>query len=159
MAVSTTKSSAKRAPAAPAKPAEPDGKPSTTEQMAADATVADVEFPDGCPELRAPHEMSRRERVPYFKALTEVGRLQKDQPASFAAAAAGDDETPTEIRLEDAVAVTEMLVAIEDLLVTTAADEAVFQEWAARVDDAVLVQAFNAFMRRKQPGEAQSSAG
>ena len=38
-----------------------------------------------------------------------------------------------------------------------AADQKAFERWATRVTDADLVKAFNVYMRKAQPGEADSS--
>lgn len=135
-------------------------QPAITDELAQDAAADGVEYPHGTPELRPVLRMPRRERPAYYNAMAEVSSLQKNahRPDGSAADPEADDR-PMEIRLTEVARQAELIAAIEDLLAVVAADEPGFRVWALEVEDSTLVQVFNVYIRKTQPGEAQSSAG
>lgn len=135
---------------------EPD-TPAVGDQLADDVASETVEYPEGAPELRAVHQIPRRDRPAYYEAMAEVAKYQ--QTGSKAAVNPEADDRPMEVKLEAVADQYRLLVAIEDLLASVAVDEPAFRVWALEVDDSVLTRTFNAYIRKTQPGEAQSSAG
>jgi hypothetical protein len=134
---------------------QPTGTTTTVEALASDATSQDVAYPDGCPELIPVLRLPRSRRADYYDAMSRVSEMQR---SASGAEKVADESRPVEIRLAEVADMNRMLAAIEDLLAVVAADPDEFRAWALDVDDSILVEAFNAYIARTQPGEASSSA-
>ena len=132
---------------------EPDA-PALTDELAEEVAAESLEYPEGCPELRAVHQLPRKDRPAYYKAMAEIAKWQKGMTPIVDPK---DDDRDMDVKLLDISEKMEMIAAIEDLLAAVAADESAFREWALNVPDSVLTRAFNVYQRKAQPGEAPSS--
>jgi hypothetical protein len=132
---------------------EPDA-PALTDELAEEVAAEELEYPEGTPELRAVHQLPRKDRPAYYKAMAEIAKWQK---GSAPLVDPESDERDMDEKLVDISEKMEMLAAIEDLLAVVAADESTFREWALNAPDSTLARAFNVYQRKAQPGEAPSS--
>jgi hypothetical protein len=139
----------------PAKTTKPDpDTPALTDELAEEVAAEELEYPEGTPELRAVHQLPRKDRPAYYKAMAEIAKWQK---GSTPIIDPEQDEREMDEKLLDISEKMEMLAAIEDLLASVAARPEAFREWALNVPDSVLARAFNVYQRKAQPGEAPSS--
>jgi hypothetical protein len=134
------------------------GTATTVEAIASDARSQEVEYPEGCPTLLPVLRLSRARRSDYLDAMSELRRWQMAAAGQDGEFKPSDEEAPPEIRLTEARDMMRILAAIEDVLAAVAVDPDRLRRWALDAEDAVLVQAFNAYIARTQPGEASSSA-
>lgn len=130
----------------------------TVEALAEDARVDKVEYPEGCPPLLPVLRLSRARRSDYLDAMSELRRWQVAASGHDGKFEPSNEDAPPEIRLTEARDMMRILAAIEDVLAAVAADPDRLRRWALDAEDALLVQAFNAYIARTQPGEASSSA-
>lgn len=158
-------------PAKTPKPAE-DEKPAegalTVDSLAADVAeeTEPPEYLDGTPVLIPILSLPRMRRADAYEALGKIQSLQRKVKAKR-----GDTEdTEPELDENGDPKVTEIdteifgdqyrvVAYIEEYLAAVAANEQVFRAWAIGLDDADLVKTFNIYIRRTQPGEAESSTG
>ena len=143
----------------------PDEGPTTTEALAADVADEDLEYLDGTPTLIPMLALPRMRKADAYEALGQITKWQREVRTTE-----GDDEdepetddegneTPREIDPASYGAQYRVVAYVEEYLRTVAANEKVFTTWAAQVSDADLVKTFNIYLKKTQPGEAESSAG
>jgi hypothetical protein len=133
---------------------------SVVDQMADDATPQ--EYPDGAPKFVEPISRIRpRSRRAAFKR--KMGELEplKDRVQELQASGVFSEDTEgvTEhARINAAADMDDMFQLMDDLLTLAAVDEQAYREWSDQVDDDnELIQVFNVYINRGQPGEASSS--
>jgi hypothetical protein len=144
------------------KPAELDAAP-TTEALADDVAAENLTFEPGTPELLPHLQMPRMRRAKAYGALGAVqAQNEKANPKKAGGEIAEDDpaasNAPVEIDPAEYGERYLILGLIEEYLAICARDEDVFRKWALEVNDTVLINTFNVYMKVNQPGEATSSA-
>ena len=154
-------------------PSKTDQKPDethggvTTESLAADVADEALEYPEGTPTLIPMLALPRMRKADAYEALGQITRWQREVRT-----AEGDEddepelddegnEKPREIDPASYGAQYRVVAYVEEYLRTVAANEKAFEAWVAPggVSDADLVKAFNVYLKKTQPGEAESSAG
>jgi hypothetical protein len=131
-------------------------KPSTTDQMAEDASATTVEYPDGAPEFLVPLAVRPRTRRAEFKRRY-ARVLEGYERADKLRKALDEDNPPMSDQMKIMAELDDVYQGIVDMLAIAAVDPEKYQVWADEVEDAELLQAFNAYNVRTQPGEASSS--
>lgn len=140
------------------KPDDELDEPSITEQLADDAAVQELEYPEGVPALLVLLALPRRRRSAYFRALAVVADHQAKSAKHKVVTDPSKDKRPVELKLAHAADQADLVAAVEDLLATVAVDEETYRKWALEATDADLVKTYNVWMKKTQPGEASSSS-
>lgn len=138
----------------PAKTKPDPDAPALSDELAEEVAAESLEYPEGCPELRAVHQLPRRQRPDYYKAMAEIAKWQKTMAPIVAPE---DDEREMDEKLLDISEKMEFLASMEDLLASVAVDADEFRAWALTVPDSALARTFNVYQKKTQPGEAPSS--
>jgi hypothetical protein len=142
--------------------------PDKVEQLALDVADEKLEYPEGTPVLIPVLNLPRMRRADAYEALGQIQDLQRrvkslkpeddDEPADDE-----DVENPKvkPVKLDPLSYGTQyrVLAYIEEYLAVVAKDPKEFREWAQQADDSDLTEAFNVYIRKTQPGEAESSTG
>ena len=136
----------------------------TTDSLAQDVADEKLEYPEGAPTLIPMLALPRMRRADAYDALGQITRWQREvresQPdEDTEPPAEGEDEKPREIDPASYGAQYRVVAYVEEYLRSVAANEKVFNIWAAQVDDGDLIKTFNVYLKKTQPGEAESSAG
>ena len=139
----------------------------TTDSLAQDVADEQLEYLPGTPGLHPILELPRRQRGRAYEVMGRISALQRQLKKDKAeregtAVSEGDedgDDKVTEIDPEDFGRQYQVVILIEDYLRVVAADEDEFEAWARKVSDGDLIKTFNIYMRKAQPGEAESSTG
>lgn len=151
--MTTSKSAPRRTPRTKAV----EEKPSVVDQMAEDAAADSVEYPEGAPEFLVPLAIKPRSRRAEFKrCYAKV--LENYERTDELRRQLSQEDPPMSKQMEIMAELDEVYQAIVDTLSIAAVAPDEFQVWADEVDDADLLQTFNAYNTRTQPGEASSSA-
>ena len=144
----------------------PDEGAVTTDSLAQDVADETLEYLPGTPELLPILNIPRRRRAEVYAMMGRISALQRELKAKKAGAAKPEDlddaadgeaDTVTEIDPEDFGKQYQVVVLVEDYLRLVAPNEAEFETWAMKVSDANLIKTFNIYLRKSQPGEADSS--
>ncbi len=138
-------------------------EPDPVDQLADDVAAETLEYPEGTPTLLPVLALPRMRRADAYEALgyiqaeqKKVKRAESDDDVSEDTE--GDDEVkPVELDPLSYGAQYRVVAYIEQYLGVVAADEKAFDRWKTRVTDADLVKTYNVYMRKAQPGEADSS--
>lgn len=141
------------------------------DELAADVAAETADYPEGCPEFIPVLALPRMRRADAYEALGQIQAQQRQvksvEPDSSededaTPADAGDEAAevkPVEIDPASYGAQYRVIAYIEQYLGVVALSPKAFAEWAANVSDTDLVRAFNVYIRKTQPGEAESSTG
>jgi hypothetical protein len=149
------------------KTVEPEGAV-TSESLAAEVADEKLEYPEGIPVLVPLLALPRMRRADAYEALGQVTTYQRQVKTADgadgdeAAEPELDDEgnpKPREIDPASFGAQYRVVAYVEEYLRTVAASPKAFDEWAQGVSDSDLIKTFNVYLRKAQPGEAESSAG
>jgi len=142
----------------------PENEPDPVDQLAEDVAAETLEYPEGTPELRPVLALPRMRRADAYEALghiqdeqKKVKRSESDDEPEDDGDEDSDEVKPVELDPLSYGAQYRVVAYIEQYLGVVAADQKAFERWATRVTDADLVKAFNVYMRKAQPGEADSS--
>jgi hypothetical protein len=136
-----------------------------TDSLAQDVADEDLEYPEGTPVLIPVLNLPRMRRADAYEALGQIQSLQRQvkrlTPEDGDELAEGDavEAKPVELDPLSYGAQYRVVAYIEKYLAVVAEDENKFKSWALAVDDSDLVKAFNVYIRKTQPGEAESSTG
>jgi hypothetical protein len=140
----------------------------TSESLAAEVADEKLEYPEGTPVLVPLLALPRMRRADAYEALGQVTTYQRQVKTADgadgdeAAEPELDDEgnpKPREIDPASFGAQYRVVAYVEEYLRTVAASPKAFDEWAQNVPDSDLIKTFNVYLRKSQPGEAESSAG
>jgi hypothetical protein len=148
-------------------PKKTDDEPDKVAELATAVDDEKLEYPEGTPVLIPVLALPRMRRADAYEALGHVQALQRQvkqlQPEEADEPADEDDENtevkPVELDPLSYGTQYRVVAYIEEYLAVVAKNPVELRAWAARVDDSTLVQAFNVFIRKTQPGEAESSTG
>jgi len=145
-------------------------EPDPVDQLADEVAAETLEYPEGTPELRPVLALPRMRRADAYEALGHIQDEQKKVKRSESGDEPEDDSTedddevkPVELDPLSYGAQYRVVAYIEEYLRVVSKDQKVFDRWVAGpngddgVRDADLVKAFNVYMRKAQPGEADSS--
>ena len=148
-----------------ATPDEPPRDGASTESLAADVADEALEYPEGTPTLIPMIALPRMRKADAYEALGQITSWQRQvreaDPEGGEEPELDDEgnEKPREIDPASYGAQYRVVAYVEEYLRTVAANEKAFTAWAARVSDSDLVKTFNVYLKKTQPGEAESSAG
>jgi hypothetical protein len=150
----------------------------TVAQMAADVEAENADYPEGAPEFLPVLKLPRMRRADAYEALgliqaeqrkvKRVERSDEDEPADAELGEGptqgdegeGEDKVkPVELDPLSYGAQYRVIAYIEQYLGVVAQDPKAYATWAVGVGDADLVKTFNTYIRKTQPGEAESSTG
>lgn len=137
----------------------------TSESLAAEVADEKLEYPEGTPVLVPLLALPRMRRADAYEALGQVTTYQRQVKTADGEDDAEpelDDEgnpKPREIDPASFGAQYRVVAYVEEYLRTVAASPKAFDEWARGVSDSDLIKTFNVYLRKAQPGEAESSAG
>lgn len=126
-------------------------EPPMVDQLAQDTAAADetVEYPPGCPAFRPLLSLPFDERAPAMRKYALMQAAWRDPKLPKA----GDEVDAAEVaELYDALA------TMDRFLGSVAVDPAAYAAWPGRLDEALLVRAFNAYNAGTQAPEASSSS-
>jgi hypothetical protein len=151
----------------PSKTPTPDTtEPDKVDELAADVEAETAEYPEGAPEFLPVLKLPRMRRADAYEALGQIQAQQRqvktaeDAPAEESDEDAADGEVkPVEIDPLSYGAQYRVIAYIEQYLGVVARDPGAFAKWAVDVSDGDLVKTFNVYIRKTQPGEAESSTG
>jgi hypothetical protein len=147
------------------KTVEPEEGAVTSESLAAEVADEKLEYPEGTPVLVPLIALPRMRRADAYEALGQVTTYQRQVKTADGEDDAEpelDDEgnpKPREIDPASFGAQYRVVAYVEAYLRVVAEDEKAFDKWAAKVPDSDLITTFNMYLRKAQPGEAESSAG
>jgi hypothetical protein len=149
--------------------------PDAVDQMAADVEAETADYPEGAPEFLPVLKLPRMRRADAYEALGQIQAEQRkvkrvaraeDDDADTgegepAGDEAGEDVAPKPVELDPLSygAQYRVIAYIEQYLGVVAQDPKAYATWAVGVGDADLVKTFNTYIRKTQPGEAESSTG
>ena len=139
----------------------------TTDSLAAEVADEVLEYPEGTPTLIPLLALPRMRRADAYEALGQISAHQKavrtlDDEDGDETDDEADPDAPAKVREIDPAtygAQYRVVAYVEEYLRAVAANAKVYDVWAATVPDADLIKAFNVYLRKTQPGEAESSAG
>jgi hypothetical protein len=147
----------------------------TTESLAADVADEALEYPEGTPVLIPLLALPRMRRADAYEALGHISAQQKavrtldgepveagDDASDDGADDESDEDAAAKVREIDPAtygAQYRVVAYVEQYLRAVAANAKAFDAWALRVSDPDLITTFNVYLRKTQPGEAESSAG
>lgn len=145
---------------------DPD-EPDTVAQLADDVAAETETYPEGTPELLPVLKLPRMRRADAYDALGRIQAQQREVKTLSGTPAvdenAVEDEStevePVELDPLSYGAQYRVIAYIEEYLGVVAKDPEAFAAWAADVRDSDLVKVFNVYIRKTQPGEAESSTG
>lgn len=130
---------------------------SVVDQLADDAVP--TEYPAGVPALKPLLAIRPRSKRAAFKRkyaeVAEASAKVKKMQADAAKLKAGDAKYAAELRLW--AEMDDLYQVVDELLRTSAVDEAAYSAWSDEVEDADLMTTFSVYQQRTQPGEASSS--
>jgi hypothetical protein len=152
------------------KTVEPEEGAVTSESLAAEVADEKLEYPEGTPVLVPLLALPRMRRADAYEALGQVTTYQRQVKTADGDGADGEDDAepelddegnpkPREIDPASFGAQYRVVAYVEEYLRTVAASPKAFDEWAAKVPDSDLITTFNVYLRKAQPGEAESSTG
>jgi hypothetical protein len=148
-------------------------------QMAADVEAENLDYPEGAPEFLPVLKLPRMRRADAYEALgliqaeqRKVKRVERsdEEPADAEPGedtaqgdeggdGEGEELKPVELDPLSYGAQYRVIAYIEQYLGVVAQDPKAYATWAVGVGDADLVKTFNVYIRKTQPGEAESSTG
>ena len=129
-------------------------QPSVIDQLAEDALP--TEYPEGAPELLPYLQLRPRSRRAQFKRkYAEVIAFQEELQKKHKGIT---PESPVADQMRLSADVDELYERIDELMELAAVDPGAYRKWADEVADEMLLQTFQVYAQRSQPGEASSSA-